>query len=160
MIPPSRALLESLTAATWLEAHRQGIVAFLLLTHPYPRHPVESPQVIEQRMLGLADAIQAGVAGDLPLMGERIVLSSESEAYLHADNCRYALRIRVGPSWAHVVDGGAPVLVYVGLDPAPPAAERGVARDYVTADRVNRGRLRVGRAFAIGTDFAAGGRSC
>ncbi|MCP3821900.1 hypothetical protein NLX86_28550 [Streptomyces sp. A3M-1-3] len=147
-ITPSAGLLASVAAWFWIDPTKVGHVAFLLIAHPPGRRPGESPQMVEARMRGLADALTlAEPAALLPDIGPRLFMHRESDALLRLDGCDYLLHVPIGGGWARFVCDGGTVTVVVGLDPLPVSSSLEVVDAYIT-ERATQGRLLLGKTRA------------
>ncbi|KUL26652.1 hypothetical protein ADL12_32380 [Streptomyces regalis] len=147
-VAPSAGLLASVAAWFWIDLTQAGHVAFLLIAHPPERRPDESPQEIEARMRGLADALTlAAPHKPLPHIGPRLFMHRSADALLSLDDCDYLLRVPIGGEWARFACAGGTVTIAVGLDPLGPGAPLAVVDAYVT-ERVIEGRLYLGKTRA------------
>lgn len=130
---PTPGLIASLGVRLWLDRTPTGqAFAALLLTHPLGRREDETPAAIEQRMLGVAEALGAAPAGEtVPDAGERITLRP-SGLLVHFDDTPHALHVPYPrPSGRFVAELGD-VLVSIGLDPLATSAHGAEVDEYIT----------------------------
>ncbi|WP_103534654.1 hypothetical protein [Streptomyces sp. SM11] len=147
-IAPSAGLLASVAAWFWIDPTKVGHLAFLLIAHPPGLRPGESPQMVEARMRGLADALTlAEPTVLLPDIGSRLFMHQESDVLLRLDGCDYLLHVPIGGDWVRFVCDGGTVTVVVGPDPLPVSSSLEFVDAYVT-ERALQGRLRLGKTRA------------
>ncbi|MEU6573619.1 hypothetical protein [Streptomyces sp. NPDC046805] len=147
-VAPTAGLIASVAAWFWIDLTHVGHVAFLLLAHPPERRPSDSPEAIEARMRGLAEALAlAEPHKPLPDIGARLFMHRDADVLLSLDECDYLLHVPIGGEWARFVCNGGPVTVAVGLDPLPARSHLEVVEAYLT-QRVRQGRLLLGKTRA------------
>ncbi|MGW2865600.1 hypothetical protein [Streptomyces sp. NPDC001205] len=128
-VTPTPSLLNSLSAAQWIENTSSGHVGFLLLTHPLSHSPAS---LVEARMRSLADELGlAPSAEQMPTLGDRL---SVSETHLRLRLAPSGLTLRVAipnPEWARFALAHGPVAVIVGLDPLESTGKPAVINHYL-----------------------------
>ncbi|MEN2420965.1 hypothetical protein AABB02_23100 [Streptomyces rimosus] len=121
---PGPGFVAGLVVSTWLDtASPAGNVAWMLIAHPPPRRPGETPERIENCLRGVADALGLRTASEhVPVIGDRLSVRGPHLVldYGHPDFC---LRVpRPSTRWAeHVLRDGHVCLV-LGLDAIAPGA--------------------------------------
>jgi hypothetical protein len=147
-LTPSPGLLCSVAVTMWLDSTPAGEVAFLLIAHPPARRAGDTPELIGQRMRGLADGLGLAPASQpLPDMGRRLFMHGRTAALLVVDGCNYLLRVPTGGEWSSFVTDGGPVAVALGLDELATHANRETVEAYLT--KCTRGdRLLMGKTYA------------
>ncbi|MDT3396271.1 hypothetical protein RKE29_06400 [Streptomyces sp. B1866] len=149
MPPDSCALYNHIVSQSWVEPNSKRLVPCLLITHPGPRHPVETLDYIEREMRDLAGAL--GMAPQLhPVYtGTRVLVENPTLIRVRGDRCKnHELLIRVTQHWSRIAATGCPILLLVGLDPLPGDADEPSSLEYIDA-QLTRGRLLLGQTDAL-----------
>ncbi|MFZ3562896.1 MULTISPECIES: hypothetical protein [unclassified Streptomyces] len=135
---PTPGVIATLSVRPWVDSIGDQGFAPMLITHPTPRSDATTADAIEARMLSVAHALGTAPADrTLPDAGERIAVHN-GVVLVHLDGTPHALTTRAG-NWGRVIREIGHVLLAVGLDPLPPAANGAEVTDYITASvKANR----------------------
>lgn len=128
---PTPGVIASLTVRPWLD-HTEGGAHFapMLITHPAPRRDSDTPAEIEQRMLGVADALGA-LPPDARMTdtGPRVTVH-RGIVLVRLDGTPHVLKVRA-PRWGRIITGLGAVVLAVGLDPLSSGACGAEVDEYI-----------------------------
>lgn len=147
---PGPGFVAGCTVSTWLDSVDALAVpvAYLLIGHAPPRRMNETPQNIEDGLMGMVDAMRLRPSAErVPMVGPRLILRGRFVLLDYGHPC-FTMRLpATTPEWrAHVAAGGQ-VCLTVGLDEIPPGAGPDAVAAYV--NRV----CATGRAYMGATTF-------
>jgi hypothetical protein len=155
-VAPTAGLIASLGVRPWIDHTADGRnFAPALITHRPGRRDSDTPEVIEARMMGVADALGA-VPGDRPLpdVGQRVRVH-RGVVLVRLDGTPHALSVRA-PRWGQIITGLGLVLLAVGLDPLSPGAYGAEIDEYIEHAGAS-GRIRfAGARVALGARHSRG----
>ncbi|MEV6836750.1 hypothetical protein AB0N17_19960 [Streptomyces sp. NPDC051133] len=130
-IVPTPGVIASLGIRPWIDHTAAGQhFAPMLITHPTPRRDDDTPEAIEARMRGVAQALGAGRPDrELPDVGPRVAIH-RGVVLVRLDGTPHALTARA-PRWGQIITGLGLVLLAVGLDPLSPGAHGAEVDEYI-----------------------------
>jgi hypothetical protein len=130
-VAPTAGTLALLSVRPWLDYTVDGkTFAPMLITHRPGRRDDETPQAIEARMRGIANALGAApAAAPLQSTGPRVAVH-RGVVMVRLDGIEHVLTVRAG-RWARIVEDLGQVLLVVGLDPLSQASAQVEVDQYI-----------------------------
>ncbi|MFE7782022.1 hypothetical protein [Streptomyces nigrescens] len=126
----------------------------MLIGHPSPRPLVESPESVEEALLGMADAMQLSLpTGLVPDIGDRLLIGERITALDYGHPLVLLEMPTPSAQWRELVARGEHACVTLCLDPIPPGAGRDAVEAFLARSIAN-GRALVGAASARATSRA------
>ncbi|WP_261398791.1 hypothetical protein [Streptomyces misionensis] len=146
-IAPTPGVIASLAVRPWIDHTAAGQnFAPMLITHPTPRRPDDTPEAIEAGMRGVAQALGAGRPDCfLPDVGPRVAIH-RGTVLIRFEGAPHLLTTRA-PRWVQIVTGLGLVLLAVGFDPLSPGTHGAEVDEYIEragkSDRIRFAGARV-----------------
>lgn len=130
-VAPTAGTLASLSVRPWLDFTVDGkTFAPMLITHRPGRRDDETPQTIEARMLGIANALGAApVAAPLQETGPRVAVH-KGVVLVRLDGTDHALTVRAG-RWGRIIQDLGQVLLAVGTLPLHESSAQAEVDQYI-----------------------------
>ncbi|KUN96210.1 hypothetical protein [Streptomyces caeruleatus] len=147
-VPPGPGFVATVAAATGIHRTEAGDIAQLLITHPGPRRPNETPESVECGMRRLATALHLGPGDEQPpVIGAQIMIR-RGFAALDYGHDQYVMTIP-SPSqdWLALLDVGAVCRVCLVIAPLALAADQAETDAHIR-ESLARGLLMWGTTYA------------